>query len=67
VGYDRAKELEEQLAADIEALLAKAEEADSEEAEDDTRLPEEIARRGILRDKLREAQRRREAREKTAS
>ena len=63
VRYDRAKELEEQLTADIEELLAKAEAADSEEAEDGTRLPEEITRREGLREKLREAQRRLEARE----
>jgi hypothetical protein len=64
VRYDRAKDLEEQLTADIEELLAKAEAADSEEAEDGARLPEEIARRESVREKLREAQRRAEAREK---
>jgi transposase len=63
VRYDRAKELEQQLTADIEELLATAEAADSEEAEDGTRLPEEIARRERLREKMREAQRRLEARE----
>lgn len=63
VRYDRAEELEAKLTADIEELLAKAEAADSEEGDDGTRLPEEIARRENLREKLREAQRSLEARE----
>jgi len=63
VRYDRAQELEQKLTADIEELLAKAEAADNNEGEEGTRLPEEIAQRESLREKIREAQRRLEARE----
>lgn len=51
VCYGRAGELEEQLKADIEGLLKKAEEADNNEG-DDQQLPEEIRRREQLRKKM---------------
>ena len=68
IRYDRAKELEAKLSEDIEELLEQAERADSEESEDGNRLPEEIARREALREKMREAQERleRRAREREA-
>jgi hypothetical protein len=58
VRYDRAKALREKLAADIAALTAQAEaEAEAEAADasdeiDPQALPEEIARREVLRAKL---------------
>jgi transposase len=51
VRYDRAKELVEQLKLDIAELMQKAESADVNET-DPQALPEEIARREALRDKL---------------
>ena len=54
VCYGRAGELEEQLKADIEELLNKAEEADNDER-DDQQLPEEISRREKLREKMSKA------------
>jgi transposase len=53
VRYDRARELEELLRKDIDELLAEAEKADSEETEDDQKLPPEIARREALLRKMR--------------
>ena len=53
VRYDRAGELEEQLRKDIEALLQRAEKADEEPAEDGQKLPQEIARREALLEKMR--------------
>ena len=52
VRYDRAAELRAKLAADIAALAARAEAADSEGAPDPRALPKEIARRGALKAKL---------------
>lgn len=60
--YDRAGQLERQLSQDIEELLRKAEQQDSEEQVDGQRLPEEIGRRERLREKMREARRRLEQR-----
>jgi transposase len=60
--YDRAGQLERQLSQDIEELLRKAEQQDSQEEVDGQRLPEEIARRERLREKMREARRRLEER-----
>lgn len=51
--YDRAGELEELLRKDIEELLARAENADRQETEDDQKLPREIARREALLEKMR--------------
>lgn len=58
VRYDRAGELEQQLKTDIEELIEQAEQIDREETEDPNRLPEEIARREKLREKMGEARRR---------
>lgn len=52
VRYDRAQELRARLEADIAGLLAQAEAADAEDAPDPQALPEEIARRQALREKL---------------
>ena len=46
VRYDRAKELVEQLRADIDELMSKAEQADTKGALDSQSLPEELARPG---------------------
>lgn len=55
VRYDRAGQLEAQLAADIEGLLAEAEQADTQAETDGQTLPKEIARRETLRRKMAEA------------
>jgi transposase len=52
VRYDRAKALVEQLRADIDELLAKAEQADSAGGGDSQSLPEELARREKLAEQL---------------
>lgn len=52
VRYDRAQALCEQLEADIAGLLAQAEAADAADVPDPQRLPEEIARRQALKQKL---------------
>ena len=52
VRYDRAKALQEKLTADIAALTAQAEAADTEAQPDPQALPAEIARREALRAKL---------------
>lgn len=62
VRYDRAAELEQQLREDIEELLAQAEAADREGAADGQGLPEEIARRERLRQRMIEARRQLEQR-----
>jgi transposase len=62
VRYDRAGELERQLRLDVEELLRKAEQQDSQEEVDGQSLPEEIARREHLREKMLEARRRLEER-----
>ena len=53
VRYDRAGDLEQLLLKDIEALLQRAEKADAEPAEDGQKLPQEIARREALLEKMR--------------
>jgi transposase len=60
--YDRAGELEKRLREDVQGLLEQAEQADREGSGDDERLPEEIARREKLREKMLEARRRLEER-----
>ena len=65
ITYERAGELLEQLDVEIKALLAQAESADRAEAEDGQRMPEEIARREALREKLRQARERIEQRAQT--
>ncbi len=52
IRYDRALEIQEQLEIDIEELMAKAEQADSNESELSESLPEEIARRENLAEKI---------------
>jgi transposase len=52
VRYDRARALRAQLDEDIAALMAQAEAADADDADDPQALPKEIARRQALRDKL---------------
>ena len=64
IRYDRAKELEAKLSMDIEELLEQAERSDAKDESDGDRLPNEIARREALREKLREAQERLEQRAK---
>lgn len=51
VTYERAGQLREQLRLDVGELLAQAEAADREDA-DPQKLPEEIARRGKLLEKM---------------
>jgi transposase len=53
VRYDRAGELEKLLRRDIEELLARAEKADRQETGDEQKLPQEIARREALLEKMR--------------
>ena len=53
VRYDRAGQLEKLLRKDIEALLARAENADRQETGDEQKLPQEIARREALLQKMR--------------
>jgi len=60
--YDRAGQLERQLSQDVEELLRQAEQQDREDGVDGQRLPEEIARRERLREKMREARQRLEER-----
>ena len=62
VRYDRAGELEQQLRLDVEELLAKAEASDCEGGGDDEGLPEEIACRERLRERMLEARQRLEQR-----
>jgi len=62
VRYDRAGDLERTLRQDIQELLAEAERQDREDQPDDQALPKEIARREKLREKLLEARRRLEER-----
>ena len=64
VRYDRARQLVEQLKLDVEDLLARAERADGSKAGDPQALPEEIARREVLREKLDAACKRLEAQAK---
>ena len=56
VRYDRAVQLEKQLRRDIDELLRRAEEADNDETADGQSLPEEIARRERLLEKMERAQ-----------
>ena len=52
VRYDRAVALRAKLAADIAELTRQAEAADSEDVPDPQALPQEIARRAALKEKL---------------
>ena len=64
VTYERAGQLIDQLKLEIAELMARAEAADADAADDPQALPEEISRRTALRDKLEAARRRLEARAK---
>lgn len=55
VRYDRAGELEQQLRDDIQELLAKAEQTDRQDEADGQSLPDEIARRERLLEKMQQA------------
>lgn len=57
VSYERAGQIHEQLEIEVKELLKKAEEADIREQEDGQSLPEEIARREKLRQKMEAARR----------
>ena len=65
VRYDRAGQLERQLREDVEELLRQAESQDCQDEVDGQKLPEEIARRERLREKMLEARRRLEQRAET--
>lgn len=56
VRYDRAVQLEKQLRLDIDELVRRAEKADHDETDDGQTLPEEIARRERLLEKMEQAQ-----------
>lgn len=62
VRYDRAGELEKQLRRDVKKLIEQAEASDHADRPDDQRLPDEIARREGLREKMLEARRQLEQR-----
>jgi len=62
VRYDRAGQLERKLREDVEELLQQAESQDCQDEVDGQKLPEEIARRERLREKMLEARRRLEQR-----
>ena len=64
--YDRAGELERLLEKDVAELLARAEKSDSDPRPDDQSLPQEIARREKLLEKIREARRTLEERARNA-
>jgi len=64
VRYDRAGQLEKQLREDVEQLLRQAENQDRQDEVDGQKLPEEIARRERLREKMLEARQRLEQRAK---
>ena len=56
VRYDRAKELEAKLSADIAELVAQAEQADQQDDDEGKSLPKEIRRREVLLAKMQKAQ-----------
>ncbi len=56
VGYKRACELEQQLKLEISELMQKAESADASTVDDGQQLPEELACREALREKVAQAQ-----------
>jgi transposase len=55
VRYDRAGELDQQLQHDIKALLEQAEQTDRHDDDDGQSVPNEIARRQRLREKMQQA------------
>jgi transposase len=64
VRYDRLKELDEKLREDIKELMEKAEAADKAGEQGHDRLPQEIARREVLSERISEAIQELENREK---
>jgi len=62
IGYERAGQLQEQLKLDIADLLTKAGKADQEEKDDGQKLPQQIARREALKEKMQAARQRLEER-----
>lgn len=62
IGYARAGELDHQLADEVAELLKKAEQSDQQETDDGQHLPERIAYRQQLREKLQQARAELEAR-----
>jgi transposase len=64
VRYDRAGELEQQLRSDIQRLLDQAEQTDQQDQVDGQSLPEEIARRERLLEKMQQAREQLEQRAK---
>ncbi len=64
IRYDRAVELERVLREDVQKLLELAEASDREDRLDEQQLPDEIARRERLREKMKEARRELEQRAK---
>ncbi len=64
VRYDRAGELEQQLRSDIQQLLDEAEQTDQQDQADGQSLPEEIARRARLLEKMQQAREQLEQRAK---
>lgn len=64
VRYDRAGELEEQLKLDIAELLSKADQTDKQEKEDGQSLPDDIARRERLLERMQQARKELEERAK---
>jgi transposase len=62
IRYDRACELENQLKLEIAEIMAKAESADASALDDGQGLPEELAHRESLREKVAEARRKLEER-----
>lgn len=57
VSYERAGQIHEQLEIEVKELLKKAEEADSRQQEEGQTLPQEIAHRENLRQKMEAARR----------
>lgn len=55
VRYDRAEQLERKLQRDIKRLMQQAEEADNSDRDDGQKLPDAIARREQLREKMKQA------------
>ena len=64
IGYERAVELERQLGLDIDGLMKEAEKADNAKADEGQKLPDEIARREALKEKIARARQELEERAK---
>jgi len=62
--YERALELEQQLGLDIDNLMAEAEKADNAKADEGQKLPDQIARRQALKERIARARKELDARTK---